>query len=147
LVEPHQLVSAGRRWYLVAWDVRRDDWRTFRLDRLADARLAGGRCAARELPGGDAAAFVARSIRTMPQASSALLELAASAESVRATFRRDDLDVTVLDDARCRVRIDGSGDDALLRAVTWLASRHPVTVVEPESLAARARDLVANLSG
>ena len=34
LVEPHNLVSAGRRWYLVGWDVRRDDWRTFRLDRL-----------------------------------------------------------------------------------------------------------------
>ncbi len=45
LVEPHQLVSTGRRWYLVAWDVRRDDWRTFRLDRLERARLAGVRCA------------------------------------------------------------------------------------------------------
>ena len=44
LVEPHQLVSTGRRWYLVAWDVRRDDWRTFRLDRLERARLAGVRC-------------------------------------------------------------------------------------------------------
>ena len=51
LVEPHQLVSTGRRWYLVVWDVRRDDWRTFRLDRLERARLAGGRCAPRELPG------------------------------------------------------------------------------------------------
>ena len=46
LVEPHQLVSMGRRWYLVAWDVRRDGWRTFRLDRLERARLAGSRCAA-----------------------------------------------------------------------------------------------------
>src|SRR5262249_41687388 len=39
LVEPHQLVSAGRRWYLVGWDVRRTDWRTFRLDRLGTPRL------------------------------------------------------------------------------------------------------------
>jgi predicted DNA-binding transcriptional regulator YafY len=43
LVEPHQLVSVGRRWYLVAFDVRRDDWRTFRLDRLATVQLAGRR--------------------------------------------------------------------------------------------------------
>ena len=35
LVEPHTLVNRGRRWYLVAWDRDRDDWRTFRLDRLA----------------------------------------------------------------------------------------------------------------
>jgi predicted DNA-binding transcriptional regulator YafY len=41
LVEPHNLVSAGRRWYLVGWDVRREDWRTFRLDRLNEPRLGG----------------------------------------------------------------------------------------------------------
>ena len=41
LVEPHQLVSAGRRWYVVAWDVRRDDWRTFqKLARFLIARLS-----------------------------------------------------------------------------------------------------------
>ena len=76
LVEPHQLVSTGRRWYLVAWDVRRDDWRTFRLDRLERARDSRA-CAARraELPGGDAAAFVAESIRTMPMPYSALLDV------------------------------------------------------------------------
>ena len=43
LVEPHRLVTADRRWYLVAWDLRRTDWRTFRLDRLRDTRLAGRR--------------------------------------------------------------------------------------------------------
>src|SRR5437763_6748641 len=34
-VEPHSLVNLGRRWYLVAWDRAREDWRTFRVDRLA----------------------------------------------------------------------------------------------------------------
>jgi predicted DNA-binding transcriptional regulator YafY len=57
-VEPHALVNAGRRWYLVAWDRDRDDWRTFRLDRVERLRPSGGRFAPRELPGGDAAAFV-----------------------------------------------------------------------------------------
>ncbi len=54
-VEPHQLLSAGSRWYLVAWDLGRDDWRTFRLDRLREVELAGARFDPREIPGGDAA--------------------------------------------------------------------------------------------
>src|SRR5690349_24438657 len=66
LVEPHQLVSAGRRWYLVGWDVRRVDWRTFRLDRLDTPRLGGVRFRPRELPTGDAAAYVAESMAQRP---------------------------------------------------------------------------------
>src|ERR671919_2171878 len=42
-VEPHSLVNHGRRWYLVAWDHRRDDWRTFRIDRLAKPASTGVR--------------------------------------------------------------------------------------------------------
>src|SRR3954467_250947 len=30
-VEPHSLVNRGRRWYLVAWDRRREDWRAVRV--------------------------------------------------------------------------------------------------------------------
>src|SRR5690606_8854484 len=82
LVQPHQLVAVGRRWYLVAWDVRRDDWRTFRVDRVAEPRLAGVRFAEREVPGGDAAAFVARSFRTMPVAHQATVEVQASEEAL-----------------------------------------------------------------
>ena len=37
-VEPYQLVATGRRWYLLAFDLDRDDWRTLRLDRMADVR-------------------------------------------------------------------------------------------------------------
>jgi predicted DNA-binding transcriptional regulator YafY len=58
LVEPHRLVALGRRWYLVAWDVERHDWRTFRVDRLADPVGTGARFRPRELPAADAAAFV-----------------------------------------------------------------------------------------
>jgi predicted DNA-binding transcriptional regulator YafY len=63
LVQPHQLVSAGRRWYLVAWDVRRADWRTFRVDRMTDPALAGARFEPRELPTEDAATFVREGMR------------------------------------------------------------------------------------
>lgn len=67
LVEPHQLVSAGRRWYLVAWDRRRADWRTFRLDRLSRARPVGGRFPPRDIPGGDGAAYFAASVASIPR--------------------------------------------------------------------------------
>lgn len=65
LVEPHQLVAAARRWYLVAFDLDRADWRTFRLDRLTDPRPTGVRVSSRELPDGlDAAAWVARALHS-----------------------------------------------------------------------------------
>ena len=61
--EPHHLVTWGRRWYLVAWDLDREDWRTFRADRIAPRTPTGPRFTPRELPGGDVAAFVANRFR------------------------------------------------------------------------------------
>jgi predicted DNA-binding transcriptional regulator YafY len=58
LVEPHRLVTLGRRWYLLAWDVERHDWRTFRVDRLTNPTTTGTRFRQRELPGGDPAQYV-----------------------------------------------------------------------------------------
>lgn len=56
--QPHHLVTWGGRWYLVAWDLDREDWRTFRADRITPRTPTGPRFAPRELPGGDVAAFV-----------------------------------------------------------------------------------------
>ncbi|MEU8633660.1 YafY family protein [Amycolatopsis sp. NPDC048633] len=57
--EPHHLVTRGGRWYLVAWDLDRADWRTFRVDRMTPRVPTGPRFVPREVPGGDVAAFVA----------------------------------------------------------------------------------------
>ena len=62
-VEPHHLVTSGGRWYLVAWDLDRDDWRIFRVDRIDPRTPAGPRFAARDVPGGDVAAFVSARFR------------------------------------------------------------------------------------
>ncbi|MGW6010076.1 helix-turn-helix transcriptional regulator [Streptomyces sp. NPDC055210] len=62
-VEPHHLVTWGGRWYLVAWDLDREDWRTFRADRITPRIPTGPRFVPRELPGGDVAAFVAARFR------------------------------------------------------------------------------------
>ncbi|MBG0854281.1 WYL domain-containing protein [Streptomyces spinoverrucosus] len=57
-VEPHHVVTRGGRWYLVAWDLDRADWRTFRADRIAPRIPTGPRFTPRELPRGDVAAFL-----------------------------------------------------------------------------------------
>ncbi|MFI6277083.1 helix-turn-helix transcriptional regulator [Streptomyces sp. NPDC050988] len=62
-VQPHHLVTWGGRWYLVAWDLDREDWRTFRADRISLRVPTGPRFTPRELPGGDVAAFVAGRFR------------------------------------------------------------------------------------
>ncbi|MFE5805012.1 helix-turn-helix transcriptional regulator [Streptomyces sp. NPDC056491] len=62
IVEPYRAVNWGRRWYLVAWDVEREDWRTFRADRIRPRTPAGPRFAPREAPDGDLAAYVSRRV-------------------------------------------------------------------------------------
>ena len=59
-VEPHRLVSLGRRWYLVGFDLDRDDWRTYRVDRISDLTPTGHRNASRETP--DAGALVSEGV-------------------------------------------------------------------------------------
>lgn len=66
-VEPHRLVSLGQRWYLVAFDRRRDDWRSFRVDRMADVALTGRRFAGHALPAADALEFVRSGIKQIPR--------------------------------------------------------------------------------
>jgi predicted DNA-binding transcriptional regulator YafY len=61
-VEPLGLVHTGTRWYLVAFDVERDDFRTFRVDRLEQKISLGSRFVPREVPGGDLGRFVSRSV-------------------------------------------------------------------------------------
>lgn len=56
--EPHHLVTRSGRWYLLAWDLDRDDWRVFRADRISPRIPTGPRFPPRELPGGDVAGFV-----------------------------------------------------------------------------------------
>ncbi|MEU8463438.1 WYL domain-containing protein [Streptomyces sp. NPDC029003] len=62
-VQPHHLVTRTGRWYLVGWDLDRDDWRIFRADRITPRTPTGPRFAPRDLPGGDVAAFVADRFR------------------------------------------------------------------------------------
>ncbi len=81
LVEPHRLVCTGRRWYLVAWDRGREDWRTFRVDRLASPRPTGARFVPRRLPR-TATTFVSHAISSAPYRYQATVRYFASAEAI-----------------------------------------------------------------
>lgn len=81
-VEPHRLVHTGRRWYLAAWDRGRDDWRTFRVDRIEPRLTAGGRFTPRQPPDGDLAAYVGRSVAYTAYPYRARIRLHAPVETV-----------------------------------------------------------------
>ena len=66
-VEPHRLVHTTRRWYLLAWDTGRQDWRTFRVDRIqGPLSPPGARFTPRQPPAGDAAGYVSAAISSAP---------------------------------------------------------------------------------
>ena len=113
VTEPHQLVTWGRRWYLVAWDLERDDWRTFRVDRLRPRIPTGPRFAPRVLPdGGDAAAFVARGVAQLwPYQATVRLHAPAESPTARAyaTYGR----VEPIDQHTCLLHIGADTPHAL----------------------------------
>jgi predicted DNA-binding transcriptional regulator YafY len=103
-VEPHRLVTLGRRWYLVAYDLTRHDWRSFRLDRLEDPRGTGQRFRPRKLPAEDAATFVRASIENIPGEFAVEALVYAPAEKVRAIVGRYG-SVEEIDKRSCRLRM------------------------------------------
>ncbi|GAB3610240.1 YafY family protein [Humibacter ginsengiterrae] len=82
-VEPHAVVSHGRSWFLLAWDRDRGDWRTFRLDRIADVFGTRVRFPPRPVPGGDAAGYVRTGIRSVRAPLRLDVVLHANIEDVR----------------------------------------------------------------
>jgi predicted DNA-binding transcriptional regulator YafY len=135
-VEPHSLVTAGRRWYLVAWDTDRTDWRSFRVDRIDKLQSTGARFHPRTLPADDAAAFVQQGLRSyrLRYEARVTIECAAAEIEQRRWLAGE---VTPLGEGRCELR---TGDDNL----DWLAMRiamipAPYVVHEPPELIERLR--------
>jgi predicted DNA-binding transcriptional regulator YafY len=62
VAEPRQLMTWGSRWYLVAWDVNDHEWSAYPVDRIHLRGVPGPRFVPRQIPDGDAAALVARSV-------------------------------------------------------------------------------------
>jgi predicted DNA-binding transcriptional regulator YafY len=103
-VEPHRLVALGRHWYLVAFDLGRDDWRSFRIDRLDNLRTTGMRFQPRQLPAEDAATFVRAGMQNLPTRRRIEVLLHAPAARVRPMVGQWGV-IEEIDDASCRLRM------------------------------------------
>jgi predicted DNA-binding transcriptional regulator YafY len=142
-VEPHSLVNLGRRWYLVGWDRRREDWRTFRLDRLSRPAATGPRFTGRSLPATDAAAYVEQSIAGARSRYEARVTVHASADEIASRLPYVAGALEPIDAHRCEYR---TSDDDL----EWLALRVAmlgvdVDVHEPPELVAQLKALARRL--
>ena len=138
-VEPHTLVNLGRRWYLAAWDRRREDWRTFRLDRLSGPASTGMRFAPRRLPAKDAAAYVEQSIIEGPHNYEARVTLHVAADEIAKRVSSHMGSVQTIDANSCELRTRDYD-------LSWLALRIAMLGVdfevhEPPELADHLRAL------
>jgi predicted DNA-binding transcriptional regulator YafY len=141
-VEPYRLVSLGRRWYLVAYDRDRQDWRSFRVDRISGPEATGQRFRPRELPAEDAPSFVRAGIQSRPQRYAVRVRFDAPAATIDAdvgqwasvepdgagcvmTMNTDTLDWPMMVLARldCEFTVDGPAElvDLLARAAARFA--------------------------
>ena len=145
LTEPYRLVSTGQRWYLVAYDLDREDWRTFRVDRVSQPFATGSRFTPRELPTGSAAEYLRQSMYRRQETYEYVVTFAAPADAIAARIPAWLGTPEPLDADTCRLRAT-TGD-----AVHWLAVRLAMlgcefTVQEPEELVRYVRELGERLT-
>lgn len=142
-LEPYSLVATGRRWYVFGFDLDRQDWRTFRVDRVVTVRRTGHRFV-RRTDAPDAAEMVGRSITTAPYRYQAVVSFPATAV---ATLRRkvpSTVGVATSDGRDGSVLTTGS-DDLVSLALHVAALGEEFVVVEPPELRRTVRELAARL--
>lgn len=137
-VEPHRLVSWGRRWYLVGWDTSREDWRTFRADRVALRSPNGPRFTHRPPPDGDLTAYLTRTMGREMWPLRAVLKIHAPASELAG---RVEGEVTSIDAHTCRLELASDSYDVVAFVVGMLDV--PFEVESPPELAGRLRALAA----
>lgn len=142
-VEPHRLVCTERRWYLVAWDLDREDWRTFRADRIEPRPPHGPRFTPRPAPAEDLAAYVSEGVSQRAYAVRAVVRLRVPAEAAAGIVGPADGVLEPLDAESCLLRTGAVNLDVLVIHVMMLGCEFEV--VEPPELTGRIaalRDLL-----
>lgn len=138
--EPHRLVSTGRRWYLLAWDVGRTGWRSFRVDRLTPRTPPGPVFTARPLPDGDAISYVTKGVASVLGPCRTVATVRAPAEVVAERIPPV-ARVEHVDAATCRLHIGAS--TPLLLAAYLAALGLDFTVEGPPELLLRLAEVAA----
>ena len=138
-VEPQGVVHIDRRWYLVAWDCLRADWRTFRIDRIASAPVVGAHFAPRAGPGdGDLRRWVARSLSFGQYPDEARIILHAPLAALRQRIPASAGVLEVVDGQRCLLRC---GANPIRSVIYWLLAMDlEFEVLGPPALIERLRE-------
>ncbi|TXR96620.1 YafY family transcriptional regulator [Streptomyces sp. col6] len=144
-VEPYRLVSTGWRWYLVAYDLEREAWRTFRVDRVSEPFATGSRFTPRELPAGDAAEFLSSSMARRQPETEVEVSFAAPPEFVASRLPGSIGPLEPEGEGGCRLRT------VMRDSLEWVAVRMAMvdcefTVHQPPQLVAYVADLGGRLS-
>lgn len=135
-VEPYGVVNVDRRWYLVAWDLDRADWRTFRLDRMSSPELTGHRFVPREQP--DTAAMVIDGLTHTPYRWQAEVLVRAEPDVVAADIPASVGTLEAVEGGTL-VRIGGNELDWIARYLAGM--EHDVEVLRPSELKDELRAL------
>lgn len=133
VTEPQRLVSWGPRWYLLAWDLDRDDWRVFRVDRIVPHAPTGARFRPRVIPEDAVVDYVVGRVSKAAWKYRARVLVHAPAAEVAAKVLTS-LDIEVVDESACRVELGSDDPDQLALWMTQLGV--DIEVIEGAELAA-----------
>ncbi|KZM74320.1 WYL domain-containing protein [Nocardia terpenica] len=136
-VEPYRLVASEKRWYLLAFDLDRDDWRTFRVDRMTEVSARTWRFRPRAAP--DAVTYVQEGVTSRVYSRQARFLVHAAADRVRAQIPASAAVVRPRGGELCEISSGADNLDAVLMHVLLLG--HRFEVLEPPELARRCHVL------
>ncbi|GGO84129.1 helix-turn-helix transcriptional regulator [Wenjunlia tyrosinilytica] len=142
--EPHRLVHTGRYWYLVAWDAGREDWRTFRVDRITPKIPTGPRFTPREPPDTDIAAYTSWAVSTGAYRYRARITLHAPIERMALKVPPTTGFLEAIDDRTCTLRTGSNALDALAVYIALIGV--DFVVHEPPELVEQVRTLAGRFS-
>jgi predicted DNA-binding transcriptional regulator YafY len=120
VVEPHRLVHTGYRWYLVAWDLARKDWRTFRVDRVEGKLKTSTRFKPRKPPEGDFAVYVSKSLASVPYPYRARVTLYAPVDAVAKRVPPSAGVLEAIDQHSCMLHTGSHSLEGLTIHLIWL---------------------------
>ena len=142
--EPHRLVHAGRRWYLVGWDTDRRDWRTYRVDRIRPRIPTGPRFTPRPAPAVNLADYLTRGVSTAPYRYQARITLHAPAETAAERIPPTVGVIEAVDSHTCLLHTGSNSLDELAIYVALFGFRFQIH--GPPELIAHIRDLASRLT-
>lgn len=140
-VEPHRLVHTGYRWYLVAWDSIRKDWRTFRIDRIDGKPKTSTRFTPRKPPEGDFAKFVSKSLTQVPYPIRARITLHAPLDALAKRISPSAGILEAIDQNSCLLQTGSDSVEGIAMHLAWLGV--PFQVHEPPELIEHIRTVAA----